>query len=63
MFEGRARQADLDSARIARDMAVAQYRKIVRTAFRGVADDLAAHASFNVELDARRGNITARGGA
>lgn len=60
LFDGGARQAGLDSARIERDMAVAQYRKTVQAAFREVADGLAARGTFNAELDARRSNVAAQ---
>ncbi|TXF98924.1 efflux transporter outer membrane subunit [Massilia arenae] len=60
LYDSGARQADLDSARIGRDMAVAQYRKTVQTAFREVADGLAARGTFDTELEARRGNVAAQ---
>ena len=54
LFDGGARQASLDNARIARDIGVAGYRKTVQTAFREVADGLAARGTYDVELAARR---------
>ncbi len=60
LFDGGARQASLDSARIARDIGVAQYRKTVQTAFREVADGLAARGTYDVELQARRRDAAAQ---
>ncbi|MET0264701.1 MAG: efflux transporter outer membrane subunit [Duganella sp.] len=57
IFDGGARQANLDSARIAREIAVAQYRKNVQTAFREVADGLAARGTYDTELAARQRNV------
>lgn len=53
LFDGGARQADLDNARIARDIGVAQYRRAVQAAFREVADGLAARGTYESELAAR----------
>ncbi|HEX8603613.1 MAG TPA: efflux transporter outer membrane subunit, partial [Pseudoduganella sp.] len=57
LFDGGARQASLDNARIARDIGVAGYRKTVQTAFREVADGLAARGTYDVELAARRREV------
>jgi multidrug efflux system outer membrane protein len=60
LFDGGARQAGLDSARIARDIGVAQYRQAVQVAFREVADGLAARGTYGTELDARRRDVAAQ---
>lgn len=60
IFDGGARQAELNSARIARDIGVAQYRKSVQTAFREVADGLAARGTYDAELAARQRNVAAQ---
>ncbi|MBB3221113.1 efflux transporter outer membrane subunit [Pseudoduganella umbonata] len=60
LFDGGARQASLDSARIARDIAVAQYRRTVQAAFREVADGLAARGTYDTELAARQRDVAAQ---
>ncbi|KQQ40507.1 multidrug transporter [Duganella sp. Leaf126] len=60
LFDGGARQANLDTARINRDIGVAQYRKSVQTAFREVADGLAARGTYDTELAARQRNVDAQ---
>lgn len=60
LFDGGARQANLDSARIARDIGVAQYRQAVQVAFREVADGLAARGTYESELTARQGDVAAQ---
>ena len=46
IFAGGANIANLDSAKASRDIAVAQYEKVVQTAFREVADALAVQATI-----------------
>ncbi|QBE66002.1 efflux transporter outer membrane subunit [Pseudoduganella lutea] len=60
LFDGGARQADLDNARIARDIGVAQYRQAVQVAFREVADGLAARGTYDAELAARRRDVASQ---
>ncbi len=60
LFDGGARQANLDTTRIARDIGVANYRKSVQTAFREVADGLAARGTYDDELAARQRNTDAQ---
>jgi len=60
LFDGGARQANLDSARVARDIGVAQYRRSVQSAFRDVADGLAARGTYDAELAARQRNADAQ---
>jgi multidrug efflux system outer membrane protein len=60
LFDGGARQANLDNARITRDIAVAQYRRTVQAAFREVADGLAARGTYEAELAARGRDVAAQ---
>ncbi|GGY36469.1 efflux transporter outer membrane subunit [Pseudoduganella albidiflava] len=60
LFDGGARQASLDNARIARDIGVAQYRQAVQVAFREVADGLAARGTYDTELAARQRDVAAQ---
>lgn len=57
IFDGGARRANLDSARIQRDIGVAQYEKAIQTAFREVADGLAARATYAGQLEALRQDV------
>lgn len=54
LFDGGANQANLDAARIGKDIGVAQYQKSVQVAFREVADGLAARGTYEAELAARQ---------
>jgi multidrug efflux system outer membrane protein len=54
IFDGGANAAALESARLDRDIAVAQYDKAVQTAFREVADALAARATLAERLAAQQ---------
>lgn len=54
LFDGGANQANLDAARMAKDIGVAQYQKSVQVAFREVADGLAARGTYEAELAARQ---------
>ncbi|WP_338762814.1 efflux transporter outer membrane subunit [Massilia sp. METH4] len=60
LFDGGARQANLENARLARDIGVAQYRQSVQVAFREVADGLAARGTYGTELEARRRDVAAQ---
>jgi multidrug efflux system outer membrane protein len=53
IFEGGALQANLDAARIRKDIGVAQYEKAIQTAFREVADGLAARGTYDDQLAAQ----------
>ena len=53
IFDRGRNQANLEAARAARDIAVAQYEKAVQTAFREVADALASRATLTRQLDAQ----------
>jgi len=52
IFDAGRNQAGLDSARAAREIAVAQYEKSIQTAFREVADALAGKATLGEQLRA-----------
>ncbi|MES2153204.1 MAG: efflux transporter outer membrane subunit [Pseudomonadota bacterium] len=54
LFDYGRNDANLDAARAAREIAVAQYEKAVQTAFREVADALAGQATFGEQLRAQR---------
>ena len=54
LFDGGANRANLDAARVAKDIGVAQYQKSVQVAFREVADGLAARGTYESELAARQ---------
>jgi multidrug efflux system outer membrane protein len=50
LFDGGANQANLDAARVRKEIGVAQYQKTIQTAFREVADGLAARGTFNDQI-------------
>lgn len=54
LFDGGANAAAVDSARLDRDIALAQYDKAVQTAFREVADALAVRAALAERLAAQQ---------
>jgi hypothetical protein len=54
LFDGGRNQANLAAAQAGRELAVAQYEKAVQTAFREVADALAARATLAAQLQAQR---------
>ncbi len=53
IFQGGALRANLDVATIRKDVGVAQYEKAIQTAFREVADGLAARGTFDQQLAAQ----------
>jgi multidrug efflux system outer membrane protein len=59
IFDGGRNQANLDAARVGRDISVAQYEKTVQTAFREVADALAGRATLGDQLRAQRAQARA----
>ncbi len=61
IFEAGRNQANLDSSRAARDIALAQYEKSIQTAFREVADALAGRATLGEQLRAQRAQAQAEG--
>ncbi len=54
LFDAGANQANLDLAMAERDIGVAQYEKTVQTAFREVADGLAARGTYSAQLAAQQ---------
>lgn len=52
IFDAGRNQANLDAAKVGREIAVAQYEKAIQTAFREVADALAGRATLGVQLAA-----------
>jgi multidrug efflux system outer membrane protein len=54
IFEGGALRANLDLARVRKDIGVAQYEKTIQTAFTEVADGLAARGTFDEQLAAQQ---------
>ena len=54
LFDAGANQANLDVAMVERDIGVAQYEKAVQTAFREVADGLAARGTYVAQLAAQQ---------
>jgi multidrug efflux system outer membrane protein len=54
IFDGSARRADLDLARVQKDIGIAQYQKTIQTAFREVADGLAGRGTYDDQLAALR---------
>jgi NodT family efflux transporter outer membrane factor (OMF) lipoprotein len=52
LFDAGRNQANLDAARAAREIAVAQYEKAIQVAFREVADALAGRATLGQQLAA-----------
>jgi multidrug efflux system outer membrane protein len=59
IFDSGRNQAALDAARVARDIAVAQYERAIQSAFREVADALAGHATLDEQLRAQQAQAEA----
>ena len=59
IFDYGRNSANLESAKVARDIAVAQYEKAVQTGFREVADALAGRATLGEQLRAQNGQLAA----
>jgi len=53
IFDAGRNRANLDVAKVGRDIAVAQYEKAIQTAFREVADSLAGRATLGEQLRAQ----------
>jgi multidrug efflux system outer membrane protein len=54
IFDGGKNLANLDAGKISKRIEIANYQKTIQTAFREVADALAARATVNAELNARQ---------
>jgi len=63
IFEGGKNIANLDSATAGQKIAVAQYEKSIQTAFREVADELAARGTYTEQLAAQTALANATGNA
>ena len=59
IFDFGRNQANLESAKIARDIAVAQYEKAIQTGFREVSDALAGRATLGEQLRAQNAQLAA----
>jgi multidrug efflux system outer membrane protein len=59
LFDGGRNQANLDAAKVGRDIAVAQYEKAIQNAFREVADTLAGCATWSEQLSAQKAQLDA----
>lgn len=59
LFDAGRNQANLDSARAGREIAVAQYERAIQTAFREVADALAGRATLGDQLAAQQAQAEA----
>ena len=59
IFDAGRNQANLESAKAARDIAVAQYEKAIQSAFREVADALAGRATLTEQLRAQQAQAQA----
>ena len=59
IFAGGANVANLQATQLTRDTAVAQYEKAIQTAFREVADALAARRTLDDQLAAQQALVTA----
>jgi multidrug efflux system outer membrane protein len=59
IFDAGRNRAGLETAKVGREMAVAQYEKAIQTAFREVADALAGRATLGEQLRAQQAQATA----
>ncbi|HLN24979.1 MAG TPA: efflux transporter outer membrane subunit [Patescibacteria group bacterium] len=59
IFDGGRNEANLESAKVIRDISVAQYEKTIQTSFREVSDALAARGTLSQQLEAQKGLVAA----
>lgn len=59
IFDAGRNSANLESSKVARDIAVAQYEKAIQTAFREVADALASRTTLVDQLSAQQAQASA----
>jgi multidrug efflux system outer membrane protein len=59
IFDAGRSHANLDAAKVARDIALAQYDKAIQTGFREVSDALASRASLSEQLRAQTAQLDA----
>jgi multidrug efflux system outer membrane protein len=60
LFTAGANQANLDIAKLQKDIGIAQYEKAIQTAFREVSDGLAAKGTYDMQLAALQRNADAQ---
>ncbi len=60
LFSAGANRANLDAARVAKDIALANYERTIQGAFREVADALVAVSTYGDEIDTQRAAIDAQ---
>jgi multidrug efflux system outer membrane protein len=58
IFAGGANVANLQATKLARDTAVAQYEKAIQSAFREIADALAARSTLDEQLQAQQALVS-----
>ena len=61
LFDAGRNRANLETARVDRDIAVAQYEQAIQSAFREVADALAARGTLDEQLAAQQALVEATG--
>lgn len=59
IFDAGRNQANLDAARVGRDIAVAQYEKAIQVGFREVSDALVARDTYNEQVRAQTAQLAA----
>lgn len=59
IFDGGRNRATLDAAKVSKNIAVANYEKSIQSAFREVADGLAARSTFDQQLHAQESLVIA----
>jgi multidrug efflux system outer membrane protein len=59
IFDYGRNQANLESSKVARDIAVAQYEKAIQTGFREVSDALVGRATLGEQLRAQNAQLAA----
>jgi len=60
IFNGGLNTANLGKAKVERDIAVAQYEKVIQTAFREVADGLTARATYEDQIESENRLVAAQ---
>ena len=59
IFDAGARKANLKVAQVDRDLAIAQYEKVIQSAFREVSDSLSLRATLVEQINAQRSLVNA----
>ena len=59
IFDAGVNKANLEVANITKRIEIAQYEKVIQTAFREVADGLTARTTFDEQIDAQRLQVSA----